>query len=133
MDRVQLIQFIAEQYNAHEENPWKKYPNHSVFRHKDNQKWFALMMNISKSKLGLTSNAMIDVLNVKCDPMLISVLRNEKGVYPAYHMNKENWLTLALDGSIKDDQLKWLLDQSFELTASKKKKELSMKESGHGV
>lgn len=133
MDRVQLIQFIAEQYNVHEENPWEKYPNHSVFRHKDNQKWFALMMNISKSKLGLSSNAMIDVLNVKCDPLLIGTLRNKKGVYPAYHMNKENWVTLALDGSIKEDQLKWLLDQSFELTASKKKKKLSMKESGHGV
>lgn len=65
---------------------------------------------------------MIDVLNVKCDPLLISTLRNEKGVYPAYHMNKENWVTLALDGSIKDDQLKWSLDQSFELTASKNKK-----------
>lgn len=121
MDRAALIAFITEQYSAHEENPWKKYPNYAVFRHEDNQKWFALMMNISKSKLGLSSNAMIDVLNVKCDPMLISALRNEKGVYPAYHMNKENWLTLALDGSIKDDQLKWLLDQSFELTASKKK------------
>ena len=120
-DRNQMIQFIAEQYSAHEENPWKKYPNYAVFRHKSNQKWFALMMNISKSKLGLPSDEMIDVLNVKCDPMLISTLRNEKGVYPAYHMNKENWLTLALDGSIKDDQLKWLLDQSFELTASKKK------------
>lgn len=121
MDRAQLIQFIAEQYNVHEENPWEKHPNHSVFRHKDNQKWFALMMSISKSKLGLSNNAMIDVLNVKCDPILIHTLRNEKGVYPAYHMNKENWLTLALDGSIKDDQLKWLLDQSFELTTSKKK------------
>lgn len=121
MDRAALIAFITEQYSSHEENPWKKYPNYAVFRHEDNQKWFALMMNISKSKLGLSSNAMIDVLNVKCDPMLISALRNEKGVYPAYHMNKENWLTLALDGSIKDDQLKWLLDQSFELTASKKK------------
>ncbi|RHO59920.1 MmcQ/YjbR family DNA-binding protein [Eubacterium sp. AM05-23] len=121
MDRVALIQFIAEQYSAHEENPWKRYPNYAVFRHRSNQKWFALMMNISKSKLGLPSDEMIDVLNVKCDPMLISTLRNEKGVYPAYHMNKENWLTLALDGSIKDDQLKWLLDQSFELTASKKK------------
>ena len=121
MDRATLIAFITEQYSAHEENPWKRYPNYAVFRHKSNQKWFALMMNISKSKLGLPSDEMIDVLNVKCDPMLISTLRNEKGVYPAYHMNKENWLTLALDGSIKDDQLKWLLDQSFELTASKKK------------
>lgn len=121
MDRNRLTQFITEQYSAHEENPWKKYPNDVVFRHKDNQKWFALIMNISKSKLGLFSNEMIDVLNVKCDPILIGTLRNEKGVYPAYHMNKENWLTLALDGSIKDDQLKWLLDQSFQLTASKKK------------
>ena len=121
MDRATLIAFITEQYSAHEENPWKRYPNYAVFRHKSNQKWFALMMNISKSKLGLPSDEMIDVLNVKCDPMLISTLRNEKGVYPAYHMNKENWLTLALDGSIKYDQLKWLLDQSFELTASKKK------------
>ena len=116
MDRVALIQFIAEQYSAYEENPWKRYPNYAVFRHKSNQKWFALMMNISKSKLGLPSDEMIDVLNVKCDPMLISTLRNEKGVYPAYHMNKEHWITLLLEGPISDGEIFDLIDLSYDLT-----------------
>lgn len=122
MDKAQLMQFIKDQYSVDEEYPWIKYPGYAVFRRPHNRKWFALLMNIPKSKLGLAGNGMIDVLNVKCDPILIGSLRGDKGIYPAYHMSKASWITIALDGSLEDDKIKWLLDLSYELTDSKNKR-----------
>ncbi len=121
MKRKQLLQYISDRYSVDEEHPWEKYPNHTVFRHQNNKKWFALIMDIPKSRLGLKENEMIDILNVKCDPIVIGSLRQEKGFYPAYHMNKTNWITIALDGSADDEKIKWLLDMSFELTVLKRK------------
>lgn len=121
MNREQLLQFISERYGIDEEHPWIKYPEHTVFRHYNNKKWFALIMDIPKNRLGLNGTDMIDILNIKCDPLLIGTLRQESGFYPAYHMNKTNWITIALDGSVSEDKIKWLLDISFELTAIKKR------------
>lgn len=116
MDRKQLQQFIMETYDADPDFPWMKYPGYMVFRHRHNRKWFALIMDITKDKLGLPEKDPIDVVNVKCDPFLIESLRGEKGFYPAYHMSKKNWITIALDGSADEKKIKWLLDMSFELT-----------------
>lgn len=121
MNKEQLIQFIKEHYNSTEDQPWTKYPSYTVFRHINNKKWFALIMDLTKSKLGIDEDEIIDVVNVKCDPNLIGSLRQEKGFYPAYHMNKTNWITIALDGSVEAEKIKWLLDMSYELTADKKK------------
>lgn len=121
MNKEQLIQFIKEHYNSTEDQPWTKYPSYKVFRHTNNKKWFALIMDLTKSKLGIDEDEIIDVVNVKCDPNLIGSLRQEKGFYPAYHMNKTNWITIALDGSAEAKKIKWLLDMSYELTADKKK------------
>ncbi len=120
MHRDRLIEYIAARYDADEEHPWLSYPNYAVFRHRTNQKWFALVMEIPQSKLGVAGDARVDVLNVKCDPFLIGSLRAEKGFYPAYHMSKENWITIALDGSVADERIKWLLDMSFDATSPKK-------------
>lgn len=117
VDIKQLQQFIEETYGADAEHPWANYPNYTVFRHRNNQKWFALMMDISKDKLGLPEKDPIHVLNVKCDPLMIGSLRSEAGIYPAYHMSKTSWITVALDGSVNDEKIKWLLDMSFDLTA----------------
>jgi len=122
LNKEQLIKYITEKYNTDKEYPWIKYPNYVVFRHQENRKWFALIMDIPQNKLGLAGNEIIDVLNVKCDPIIISSLREESGVYPAYHMNKASWITIALDGSVDNEKIKWLIDMSFELTSIKKKR-----------
>ncbi len=121
MDREQLQRFISETYGADPEYPWVKYPDYAVFRHGNNRKWFALVMEISKGKLGLSETEPIEVVNVKCDPRLMGSLREEAGIYPAYHMSKDSWLTVALDGSVSDEKIRWLLDMSYDLTASKAK------------
>lgn len=122
MNREELEKYIAEIYDADAEFPWVKYPNYIVFRHSSNQKWFALIMNVPKEKLGLSENGVLDILNVKCDPIMIGLFRAEPGIYPAYHMNKASWISVALDGSVNDEKIKILLDMSFELTAPKIKK-----------
>ena len=78
-------------------------------------------MDIPKNKLGLEGNEKIDVVNFKCEPELVYILRSERGIFPAYHMNKENWLTAALDGSLPEERIRMLLEMSFRLTAPRKK------------
>ena len=126
MNRAELKQFIMENYSAEADYPWLKYPNYEVFRHSSNQKWFALIMDVPKNKLGLHGSEPLDVVNFKCDPILIGSLRGEAGIFPAYHMNKEQWITVALDGSMSDEQIKMLLDMSYEATAPKKSKSHGM-------
>ncbi len=125
MNRDDLEQFINENYNAESDYPWLKYPNYEVFRHSNNRKWFALIMDIPKNKLGLPGTDIIDVVNFKCDPLLIGSLLKEAGFFPAYHMNKENWITVVLDKSVNDDTIKMLLDMSYDATALKTHKKKS--------
>ena len=77
-------------------------------------------MTIPSKMLGLSGGA-LDVVNLKCDPMLIGSLTRERGVFPAWHMNKTHWITVALDGSADSELTKMLLDASFTLTAPKRK------------
>lgn len=125
MNRDDLEQFINENYNAESDYPWLKYPNYEVFRHSNNRKWFALIMDIPKNKLGLPGTDIIDVVNFKCDPLLIGSLLKEAGFFPAYHMNKGSWITVALDKSVNDDTIKMLLDMSYDATALKTHKKKS--------
>lgn len=122
MDRKELEKYIMETYNAEADFPWVRYPNYEVFRHCSNNKWFALIMDIPKAKLGLSGNELLSVVNLKCDPIMTGTLQSEQGFFPAYHMSKEKWITAALDGSVDGDRLKMLLDISYELTDKKIKK-----------
>lgn len=123
MNKYELEKYINQTYSTNADHPWEKYPNNSVFRHQNNKKWFAMVMSVSKDKLGINENGMVDIVNIKCDPIMIGSLINEKGFYPAYHMNKSNWITIALDGSADDEKIKFFLDMSFDLTSKKVKKE----------
>ncbi len=117
MNKTELQKYIAEAYSTVPDFPWESTPDAAVYRHENNRKWFALVMTIPKARLGIRSDGMIDIVNLKCDPLLVGSLRSEPGIFPAYHMNKDKWLSVALDGSADDEQIKMLLDMSFDLTA----------------
>jgi predicted DNA-binding protein (MmcQ/YjbR family) len=40
----------------------------------------------------------------------------EPGIFPGWHMNKAHWLTVALDSTVEDEKIKFLVDMSFALT-----------------
>lgn len=121
MHREELTAYIAETYAAQPDRPWARYPDHMVFRHGGNKKWFALIMTVPKARLEPGGEGVVDILNVKCDPILIGSLRTQPGFYPAYHMNKASWLTIALDGRVEDGTIKTLLDMSYDLTVPRGK------------
>ena len=73
-------------------------------------------MEIPRGKLGLSGDKHIQVVNLKCDTRLIGSFRAEAGIFPGWHMNKAHWLTVALDGTVEDEKLKFLVDMSYELT-----------------
>ena len=126
MNRVQLETFLTETYEADIDHPWARYPNYQVFRHRNNKKWFALIMDVPQNKLGIAGNKIVDIANFKCAPDLIGSLRMEKGFFPAYHMNKSNWITAALDNTADDEKIKMLADMSYELTSTKKVRKSEM-------
>ena len=122
LNKQDFQKYVLNVYGVIPDFPWESNPTFAVYRHTNNRKWFALVMDIPKSRLGLKEDGMIDVVNLKCDPVLIGSLRLEKGIFPAYHMSKDKWISVALDGSVDDEQIKMLLDMSFELTAMKIKR-----------
>ena len=126
MDRKGLEQLIFDTYSVEPDYPWMDTLESAVFRHAANRKWFALVTTVPRSKLGLPGQQPVDIVNLKCDPILIGSLRAEPGFYPANHMNKENWITAALDGSAPEDKLRLVLDMSYTATAPKLRKKESL-------
>lgn len=119
MNRTSLFAWIKEQYKIDPDYPWND--NNAVLRHKENKKWFGVVLEVGRDKLGLPDSEIADVINVKCDPFLIGSLRGQPGFHPAYHMNKEKWISIRLDGSVPDEKIKDLIDLSYQLTGPKKK------------
>ena len=122
VNKETLDKHIKEVYGVTAEFPWLSAPTFGVYRHQNNNKWFAVIMEIPKNKIGVEEEGSINVVNLKSDPLLIGSLILDNGIYPAYHMNKSHWITVCLDGSVEEEKVKCLLDLSFELTDKKQTK-----------
>ncbi len=116
MTRAELESYIEETYGISPDYPFSDDLVTAVFRHPGNRKWFALAMHIPKEKLGIREDGRIDVVNVKCPPEVIESYRGHPGIYPAYHMNRNHWLSLILDGRLDESVLTFLLGISYDLT-----------------
>ena len=77
-------------------------------------------MRIPNKRLHIESNDEIDVMNVKCEPVVIGSFLMEDGFYPAYHMNKTHWITISPEAD--EEKTKLLIDMSYFLTGTKRKK-----------
>ena len=115
MTREALFQYAKKCYGVIPDHPWMDDPISAVLRHADTKKWFGLVLRISTKQLGLTEDIKIDVLNAKADPAFISFNVGRNGIYRAYHMNKQHWITVRLDEA-PDDVILMVLDQSFAMT-----------------
>lgn len=92
--RQEIYDYVKNKYLTDADYPFQNDPFTVVFRHKSNQKWYGIIMEVKKSVLGIDDQQIVDILNVKCYPGIIGDLRLSDGFYPAYHMNKEHWITI---------------------------------------
>jgi len=116
MNRRELTAYLTDTYSVEGEHLFAKYPSFLVFRHNGNRKWFAVIMDIPRKNLELTGDGEISVVNLKCDTRLIGSFREEPGIFPGWHMNKAHWLTVALDGTVDNEKIKFMVGMSYELT-----------------
>ena len=122
MTRSEFEALVFDCYNVKADYPFEEDFETGVFRHEDNKKWFALVMNIDYRKINPGRNETVDVVNLKCAPEVIeSIAGVEPGIYRAYHMNKTHWITVALP-ECDVETLTWLLGISYDLTRRKIKR-----------
>lgn len=122
--RNDILEYVNNKYGSEPEHLWARFPDYVIFRHGDNQKWYGLIMNIPKEKLGLSGTEIVDILNVKLDdPILVDILTQQDGFFPGYHIRKGNWISILLDGTVPVEEIFGFIDTSFIVTASRQKKQ----------
>ena len=112
-----IMNRVQEKYGNQLEYLWEKSPDTAVLRHEDNQKWYAVLMKISWEKLDKTREGQVEVVNLKNDQ--VSDFLAERGIYPAFHMNKRYWISLPLDDTLTDEKVLELFERSWFLTSKK--------------
>ena len=108
---------VQEKYGNQLEYLWEKSPDTAVLRHEDNQKWYAVVMRIPWDKLEKGREGLVEAVNLKHDQ--VADLLSKKGIYPAFHMNKRYWLSLALDDTLSDEMVLELIERSWNLSVKK--------------
>ena len=112
--KEQVLSYAKKTHKTTPDAPFSTAPTYFVLRHGDTRKWYALFMYVPRNRLGIDGDERVDILNIKCDPIL-------SGSLPAYHMHRENWITILLDGTVDAEDIYPLLDMSYELTKKKAK------------
>ncbi len=104
--RQEILDFCVTLGDVYIDQPFHD-DNWTVARHRHNRKIFAAVYDRYEQIW----------INVKCAPQLTFLWRDRySAVIPAYHMNKEHWNSLILDGSIEEADIKMMIADSFELT-----------------
>ena len=113
---------VQETWGDAPEFPWKEkaYATSGVFRHSETQKWYGLIMPVTWAKLVPGREGRVEILNVKVTDAARAAAQD--GCYPAYHMNKKYWISIALDDTMTDDDIWPLLAESYAFAARGKKR-----------
>ena len=102
MNKQMLKDYCLEKRGAIEDYPFGE----DVLVMKVESKMFAL---ISEKENRIN-------ISLKCDPVLAEQFRQQyTSIIPGYHLNKRNWNTVIMDGSVPEDDILWMIDHSYEL------------------
>jgi predicted DNA-binding protein (MmcQ/YjbR family) len=120
MTKRSYLQYCLDAFGTSPDYPFDEDFETAVLRHADNRKWYAIVMRVSRKKFGFRSDEVIDVVNLKLPTEMFGSFGAADGVYPAYHMNKQHWISVLLPDA-PDDVIEFLTNCSFEATRSKRK------------
>lgn len=116
-----LTELIREKYADLPEFLWEDTPDCGIFRNKTSNKWYSAILTVNITKIcPSTSDKVVEIIDIKVKPETVTKLLEKPGYYPAYHMNKKNWLTVILDDSLSDTEIMQLIVEGYELTTKTK-------------
>ena len=120
--REEIIAMALELPGSTADTPFEGDGISTVLRHGDTGKWFGLVFRAPRNRVGLPGEGAADILNLKCDPLVsYGLMREHPDILPAWHMNKQLWITLRLEGDLPRETVELLLRMSFDLTGKKKR------------
>ena len=112
---IAVIEYIREKFGDELEFLWDKFPDNAIWRRKDNQKWYGLIVTISKRKLGLDSDEIVEAIDLRLKPEKMAETIDNDKYFPGWHMNKKSWYTMILDGSIPTEEICRRIEESYHL------------------
>ena len=110
-----ILRFIKDAYHAEPEFLWSSLPECAALRVPEKKPWFAVVGRVPKEKIGIPESDVTEILNLKDAPEAVAARIAEKKACPAYHMNKQHWYTVLLDGSLDDDEIIAWVRTSFDI------------------
>ena len=111
----EVVEYVRRKYGDEPEYLWRTFPSNAVWRRKDNKKWYGVLLVLSKRKLGLLSDEVVTVIDLRIDPQIIARVVDGKRYFAGYHMNKKNWFTMCLDGSVPVEEICEWIDKSYKI------------------
>ena len=115
----EVIKYVKEKYNDDLEYLWNKFPENAVWRNKINNKWYGALLIISERKLKLEKDKMVDIIDLRYSKDKIKEIVDNEKIFEGYHMNKNSWITIRLDGSLETDKICELIDNSYNISLTK--------------
>lgn len=116
----EVISYIEEKYGDKLEFLWKKFDDNAIWRNKQNNKWYGILLKLSERKLGIESDKIIEVMDLRYQKEKIESILDNTKIFPGYHMNKKSWITIKLDESIDIGEIFNLIDNSYSLSIGNK-------------
>lgn len=117
-----VIGYFRERYGNELEHLWADAPDNAIVRRKDNQKWYAAILTVSRKKLGINSDEIVEIIDLHAKTEDIERIVDFEKYFPGFHMNKKHWMTVCLDGSLPDGELFERIDESYALGETKSKR-----------
>lgn len=111
----ELIAYAREKFGDEPEYLWEKTPDNAILRRPDNRKWYAAILTVRRNRLGGEGEEKTEAVDLRADPTFIAERVDGKKFLPGYHMNKQHWFTVPLDGTVPSEELFRLLDESRTL------------------
>ena len=118
----EVISYIKEKYGDELEFLWSDSPKTAIWRNKQNEKWYGILMTISERKLGIDSDKVTEVIDLRYQKDETGKVVDLINIFPGYHMNKNSWITIKMDESVNTQKIFNLIDNSYELSLRKKVK-----------
>ncbi len=110
-----ILKEIKEKYDSDAEYLWPKFPRNAVCRRNDNEKWYFAILSVQGSKIGLKTDNIVELIDLRATVDDVPKLISQPNFYPAYHMNKKHWFTIVLDGSVSIEEIYKYIDISYTL------------------
>ena len=110
-----VLEYAKEKYGSDAEYLWPKFPRNAICRRNDNEKWYFAILSVKGSKIGLNTDEIVELIDLRANVEDVPHLIRQPNIYPAYHMNKKHWFTIVLDGSVPIKEIYKYIDISYNL------------------